>query len=148
MVVFIFLGCFEKTPPQKSQTFQVTIVSPLIKINDVGFLHIYKSGLNLQIYSSGVNTANIKIDNDICINRACFSKLDFNEKFFLRSHYDTIFEDILQKKEIYNGANLTEKACGFEQNIRNNSIEYEVCDNLIKFVDTKNRIKIILKELK
>ncbi|WP_169779407.1 hypothetical protein [Campylobacter curvus] len=148
VAAFILLGCVKNEPPQRSQTFQVTIFSPLIKINDVGFLHSYKNGLNLQIYSSGVNTADIKIDDEICVNRACFSKTEFNEKFFLRPHYETIFQDVLQKKEIYDGKNLVRKACGFEQNISNDSIEYEVCDNLIKFIDTKNRIRIILKELK
>ncbi|WXG61205.1 hypothetical protein VB002_07355 [Campylobacter concisus] len=54
----------------------------MIKINDVGFFHIYKNDLNLQIYSSGVNTANINIKDKICVNSACFKKTEFNEKFF------------------------------------------------------------------
>ncbi|MBR8461307.1 hypothetical protein KDD93_08035 [Campylobacter sp. faydin G-24] len=144
----IFSGCFEKQPPISSQTFAITIISPMIKINDVGFIHHYKNNINLQIYSSAINTANIKIDDQICINRACFEKIEFNKKFFLNEHYDAFFEDILTRNKIYNGVNFTKSDCGFTQNISKNFIKYEVCGNNIKFIDTTKNIKIIIKELK
>ena len=133
----LILGC-ANTPPTASKTVQVTILSPMMKINDVGFLHVYKKGLNLQIYSSGLNTANIKISGQICVNRGCFAPSEFNKKFFLAEHYD----------EILSGAGLSKTACGFEQNISANLIKYEVCGGDAKFSDAKNRVKVILKELK
>ena len=148
VAAFILLGCVKNEPPQRSQTFQVTIFSPLIKINDVGFLHSYKNGLNLQIYSSGVNTANINIRDKICINSACFNKTEFNEKFFLAPHYESLFEEILQKEKIYDGKGLINTECGFSQDLSSYFIKYEVCNNYVKFIDSKNKIRVIIKELK
>ncbi|MCR4942111.1 MAG: hypothetical protein K5978_04895, partial [Campylobacter sp.] len=90
---FLFASCATNQNPQKSKTYQVTILSPLIKINDVGFLHIYNKKQILEIYNSGLNTANIKISEKICVNSACFDKKEFNQKFFLDTHYDGIFSD-------------------------------------------------------
>ncbi|WP_249932558.1 hypothetical protein [Campylobacter mucosalis] len=140
------LGCGVNVP-QQSKTYQVTILSPMIKINDIGFLHEYKNSINLQIYNSGVNTANIKIADKICINSVCFSKSEFNQKFFLDEHYDEIFKDIIKTKPIYSGKNLVKTECGYTQNLKNDTITYSFCQNQIKFIDTKNRIKIIIKEL-
>ena len=146
--VFIFTGCVATKTPQNSQAFQVTLFSPMIKINDVGFFHKYKNELNLQIYSSGVNTANINIRDKICINSACFNKTEFNEKFFLAPHYESLFEEILQKEKIYDGKGLVNTECGFSQNLSSYFIKYEVCDNYVKFIDSKNKIRVIIKELK
>ena len=135
----IFSGCVATKTPQSSQAFQVTLFSPMIKINDVGFFHIYKNDLNLQIYSSGVNTANINIKDKICVN---------NEKFFLAPHYESLFEEILQRQKIYDGKGLSTTECGFRQDLSSYFIKYEVCDNYVKFIDSKNKIKVIIKELK
>ncbi|WP_228026626.1 MULTISPECIES: hypothetical protein [Campylobacter] len=143
----VFFGCATLNP-QRSDALQVTIISPMLKINDTGFLHAYKNSLNLQIYSIGVNSANIKINSQICVNRACYDKLEFNRKFFLQEHYENFLSDILQKKHIYNSKGVIQTSCGFDQNISNNSIKYEVCDNYVKFIDTQNKVKIIIKELK
>lgn len=148
IILFFLTGCAFSSKPQKSKTYQTTILSPILKINDVGFLHEYKNSINLQIYSSGINSANIKIGEKICINTACFNKKDFNEKFFLNSHYNDIFSDILRGAPIYDGINLKQTSCGYEQNIRKDIIEYKICNNKIEFNDRQNRIKIILKELK
>ncbi len=120
----------------------------MIKINDVGFFHTYKNDLNLQIYSSGVNTANINIKDKICVNGACFKKTEFNEKFFLAPHYESLFEEILQRQKIYDGKGLSTTECGFRQDLSSYFIKYEVCGNHVKFVDSKNKIRVIIKELK
>lgn len=146
-LVFMIFGCASLTSSKISNSFQVTILSPAIKINDVGFLHKSKNSLNLQIYSSGINTLNIKISDKICINQVCYEKLEFNKKFFANEHYDEIFSEILQRRPIYDRANLETNSCGFKQDISKYSLKYEVCNNLTSFYDTKNRIKIIIKEL-
>ncbi len=146
--IVFFYGCSFKPTPTSSQVFNLTLISPMIKINDIVFLHKHKKGLNLQIYNTALNIANIKVYNKICINSACFEKTEFNKRFFLNSYYDDMFEDILLQKPIYNRKNLQKTECGFNQNINNNLIQYEVCANNVKFIDTKNKIKIILRENK
>lgn len=142
-LIFLFFGCVLKTP-QSSKGYHVTLISPMIKISDFGFMHEYKNDISLQIYNLGVSVAQIKISDKICINRGCFSKSDFNAKFFKQPYYDDILEDILLKKPLFNGVNFKKTECGFSQNY--NEISYEICNNDLKFKD-KN-VKIILKEQK
>lgn len=149
LVFMLFLsGCAFVKTPKDTKSLNVAILSPMIKISDIGFLHSYKNELNLQIYNSAISVANIKISKNICINRVCFSKLEFNHKFFNSEHYDEILSDIILKKPIYDGLNLTKNECGFIQNLKNDTIKYEICDNKVKFFDLQNRVKIIIKELK
>lgn len=148
LATILFAGCMANIAPQSSKSYQITIVSAMIKINDVGFLHEYKNSINLQIYSSGINSANIKVSDKICVNRVCFSKKEFNEKFFKNGHYDEIFADIITKKPIYEGQNFKKTECGFSQILDNGSLKYEICSNETKFQDTKNNVKIIIRELK
>lgn len=147
-LAILFAGCATTQTPIKSTTYNVTLRSAMIKINDVGFLHEYKNSKNLQIYNSGVNTANIKIGEKICVNRVCFSKSEFNQKFFGKPHYDDIFIDIITAKPIYNGQSVITTTCGYEQTISKILVTYEVCNNDVRFVDEQNRVKITLKELK
>ncbi|QKF92983.1 hypothetical protein [Campylobacter sp. CCUG 57310] len=147
-IVFLISGCASLKTPKISNSFQITILSPAIKINDVGFLHKSKNSINLQIYSSGINTLNIKINDKICTNQVCYEKLEFNKKFLGNEHYEELFSEILQRKPIYNRANLETNSCGFKQDISKYSLKYEVCHEKTSFQDTKNRIKIIIKELK
>lgn len=144
LVALISGGCVTNTK-KSSNSFMITIFSPVVKINDVGFLHKSENFVNLQIYSSGVNTLNLKISDKICINRACYAKTEFNDKFFGAAHYDDFFKEILNKKPIYEGRNLIRSECGFSQTI--NDVNYEVCGGNVKFNDRKNRIKFIMKEL-
>jgi putative lipoprotein len=142
-----FSGCAALQSQKSSDKFTVTILTPPLKINDVGFLHKNANQLNLQIYSSGVNTVNLKINDKICMNGACFEKKEFNKKFFLEERYDDFFAEILERKPLYDGANVMTNSCGFIQDISKYSIKYEVCGKNISFFDAKNRIKIIIKEL-
>ena len=142
-----FTGCAALQSQKSSDKFTVTILTPQLKINDVGFLHKSRDQLNLQIYSSGVNTVNLKISDQICMNGACFEKKEFNKKIFLDERYDDFFAEILERKPLYEGANVTTNSCGFIQDISKYSIKYEVCGKNIDFFDAKNRIKIIIKEL-
>ena len=143
-----FGGCAALQSQKTSDKFIVTILTPPLKINDVGFLHKSANQLNLQIYSSGVNTVNLKINDKICMNGACFEKKEFNKKCLLGERYDDLFAEILERKPLYDGTNVMTNSCGFIQDISNYSIKYEVCGKNIGFFDAKNRIKIIIKELK
>ena len=147
LTLTLLSGCANLQTKKVSNTFGITILSPIMRINDVGFLHKNNDSLNLQIYSSAVNIANIKINDRICINNVCYEKKEFNRQFFLNEHYDEFFAEILERKPIYDRRNLVANPCGFSQNLSNYSIQYEVCDSNINFVDTKNGIKIIIKEL-
>lgn len=145
LLALFFVSCADKQPVQTSPV-NFTIISPIIRINDAGFIHRYAYNTDIDVYSSGVSIAKIDIKpNQICLNRACDDEAVFNQKFFKDRHYNGLFADIVNKKAIFGGKNLVKTACGFKQNF--SDIEYEICGDLSKFRDSKNKIKINIKEL-
>ncbi|MSN95741.1 hypothetical protein F1B92_00775 [Campylobacter sp. FMV-PI01] len=145
----IFIGIFfvscAKTGLNRSKSAIFTIKSPLIKINDAGFIDFGKKKIRLQIYNSGVGLFEMDIKDKICYNGICEDEIKFNEKFFKFKHYRGFFKDILAKKPIYNAKNLIKTECGFRQEVIN--LQYEICNKKISFNDKKNEIKIIIKEM-
>lgn len=147
LISVVFFGCAKLTP-KLSKAMNCTIISPLIKISDAGFLHKFGNQNSVQIYSSGVNIVNLDIKNDkICLNNTCDDELIFNRKFFAKEHYKGLLSDILDFKPIYNSKHLIKTDCGFTQNISENSIQYQVCNKSLEFRDLKNSVKIKLKEV-
>lgn len=146
-VILLFTACSIKTP-LSSKAINFMVISPIVRFSDAGFMHKYLNETNIQIYNSGVNILNLIIKKDkICMNGACEDELVFNEKFFKMQHYRGILNQILNMSQIYNGINLQKTDCGFSQNISKYFIKYEKCNNSVNFIDSKNGIKIILKEL-
>ena len=140
IAILLFTGC-AKISPQSSKAVAFTVISPSLKINDVGFIHRFKEKTELQIYNSGVSILKMDISYDkICLNSACDDEISFNRKFFKNEHYIGFFSDILNHKPIYNEKNLVKTDCGFIQNISENFIEYKLCNEFIEFADTKNKI--------
>lgn len=131
--------------PKHSSSVLFSFISPQIRISDAGFVHRYTNGTQIQIYSSGALILNLKLSQNICINSACQSRQSFNTKYLNSPHYDEILDDIIAQRAIYDGANLVQTNCGFRQDFTN--FRYEVCGDITKFIDSKNGVKIILKEL-
>lgn len=144
--IFLFAGCALKAPVLTKAVY-FTINSPLVKLNDAGFVRFNGENIIAEIYNSGVSVLKISIKKQICLNFICKNKLKFNEMFFKSKHYDELLSDILRQKPIFGGENLIKTKCGFSQNLSKNSIQYEVCAKDAKFTDSKNGVKIVLKEL-
>lgn len=145
-IIGFFTGC-AMPEVDHSKSISLLIKSKILKVNDAGFIHFYKNYTNVQIYNSGKSVLNLNIKDKICINNACENKTEFNKKFFLNAHYEDLLEDILEARAIYDGKNLVKTNCGFEQNLRNISVEYKICGGKVRFTDQKNGIKIVMKEL-
>ena len=140
----LILGC-SNTQPERSNSVLFSFITPQIRISDAGFIHRYANGTQVQIYSSGTLILNLKLAQNICINSACMSRQSFNTKYLNSPHYNEILDDIIAQKAIYDSLNLIQTDCGFRQDFTN--FRYEVCDKTAKFIDSKNRIKIIIREL-
>ncbi|BCX78851.1 hypothetical protein [Campylobacter sp. 19-13652] len=144
---FLLASCTISPAPNESlRPIKATIVSPLLRLSDAGFVHSYKRFSVLQIYSSGVAIAQLKTGKNICINGACYTPSAFNEKFFKNAYYDGLLDDILNARQIFNGINLTKNECGFYQDVSKFSIRYLVCNDTVEFKDKTT--KIIIKELR
>lgn len=146
--IFIIVGC-SKNPQinEIDKPIIFTMINQQIKINSTGFIKNSGKITNLQVYENGINILDLKVGERICLNFGCKEQINFNKEFFKNSHYKGFLNEILNSKPIYNKQNLEKTDCGFNQNIKKLSIKYEICQNKIKFVDEKNRIKIIIKEL-
>lgn len=120
--------------------------TPMIKINDAGFLKKESKALNLEIYKLGQAFFELKIRDNICLNAVCYDKITFNQKFLKNAYYDDILKDILEAKPLWNGKNIQKTQCGFIQKLSgvNYEIFYEICDNKISFFDKISRVKIVL----
>ena len=140
----LFFGC-STAQPKHSSGVLFSFITPQIRISDTGFIHSYTNGTQVQIYNSGTLTLNLKLAQNICINSACMSRKSFNIKYLNSPHYNEILDDIITQRAIYDSANLIQTDCGFVQDF--SSFRYEVCDKMAKFIDSKNNIKIIIREL-
>lgn len=144
LISILFIGCATTSPtPPKALNF--TMISPDFKISDAGFLRVNNQSTNLQIYSSGMTLLEIDIKDRVCYNSVCKDELEFNQNFFKRAHYKGFFKELLEKKPIYEKRDLVKTSCGFDQNLTN--IRYQICGNKMSFNDSKNGVKIIIKEL-
>ncbi|QKF63955.1 hypothetical protein [Campylobacter corcagiensis] len=140
----LLVGCATTgLAPTKALNF--TMISPDFKISDAGFLKTSSNSTNLQVYSSGMSLLDVNIKDKVCYNSVCKEELEFNQNFFKREHYRGFFKDLLTKKPIYESRNLVKTSCGFDQNLTN--LSYQICDNTMSFKDTKNGVKIIIREL-
>lgn len=143
-IVLFFSACTTKN--HSTQTMQILLVSPMIKINDAAFLKKESFGLNLQIYKLGKAFVTLKIRDKICLGGVCYQKQIFNEKFFKNAHYDAFLSDILNSKPLYAGKNLQKNECGFYQKLESKDymIFYEVCGENVRFEDRISKVKLQL----
>lgn len=146
LLIMLFCGCFSHQP-QRSNSVLFSFITPDLRISDAGFIHHYANQTQIQIYNSATVILNLKLAQNICINSVCLDRQSFNAKYLKSTHYNEIIDDIINKRQIYDGINLKKTNCGFEQNITDKMLKYEVCNNTMKFIDSKNRVKIIIREL-
>lgn len=146
LFVFAFVGCSITQTPTKSQSVAILIKNANLKINDVGFIHLYSNFAQIQIYNSGKDILNLKIKENICINNACEPPLKFNKMFFQNEYYANLLSDIIKFEPIFDGANLNKTNCGFVQNISKFGIKYEICENQLSFSDPKTKIKLSIMD--
>ena len=137
----IFLiGCAVKTTP-----VYVNIVSPKIKISDEGFLKESFFYKKLIIYKAGSKPIELTLrDNKICINKECFNKYMFMKEYFNGLSKD-FFDKILNKKPLSLKFYKKTKN-GFFQ--KSDTLFYKVTKNSVLFRDRKNKIVILIKNLK
>ncbi|WP_298783125.1 hypothetical protein [uncultured Campylobacter sp.] len=138
--------------PASTQAVNFTVISPLTRTSDAGFMRKFKNQTEVQIYASGISVLSLVLKGDkICMNGACDDELIFNKKFFGAEHYRGLLSEILEGKPIFGGSD-TGGHC-FEQSLQEGSIDYKVCrgkdggGRSISFADAKRGVKIRIREL-
>ncbi len=150
--ILMLAGC-AKIAPQKTNAVNFTVVSPLTRTSDAGFMRKFKNQTEVQIYASGISVLSLVLKGDkICMNGACDDELVFNKKFFGTEHYRGLLGEILDGKPIFGGSDAGERRC-LTQSLQDGSIDYKVCrgkdggGRSISFADAKRGVKIKIREL-
>lgn len=138
--------------PASTQAVNFTVISPLTRTSDAGFMRKFKNQTEVQIYASGISVLSLVLKGDkICMNGACDDELVFNKKFFGTEHYRGLLGEILDGKPIFGGSDAGGHC--FEQSLQDSSIAYTVCrgkdasGRSISFADVKRGVKIKIREL-
>lgn len=145
----ILCGCSVKQEIHSSKPYLITIKTPQMAFSDAGFLNQGNNYTQLQIFSAGTLLLNLEMSESVCLDGSCLNKLSFNKRFFGTEHYESILNDIVHKKPLFNGVNYLKTATGFSQEIdsKEASIVYKVEGDIRFFKDTKNGVLIRLKPL-
>ena len=149
-IILLLSGCATKIPIISSDTYLITIKNKQMALSDTGFLNHGKDYINVQIFSVGAVLFNLEVQENVCLDGRCTSRMEFNKLFFEYPHYEAMINDILEMKPLYDGKNKVTMEGGFEQelDLLGSHISYKVQGKSLSFKDSKNGILIKLKELK
>lgn len=149
-IILLLSGCATKIPIISSDTYLITIKNKQMALSDTGFLNHGKDYINVQIFSAGAVLFNLEVQENVCLDGRCTSRMEFNKLFFEYPHYEAMINDILEMKPLYDGENKVTIEGGFEQelDLLGSHISYKVQGKSLSFKDSKNGILIKLKELK
>ena len=146
--ILLFSGCGAR-PFVKTDAATIIMKTPKIKFADMGYIRSNEDLVALELFSAGQAVGKFEIENMVCVDgEGCMRKSSFNAEY-LNAHYpDTLMENILRSKPIYDGQNLLKNEHGFEQHILNEHVEikYRVTDRQIYFKDRANRVLIKIKK--
>ncbi len=128
----------------------VIIKSPQLRFADLGYIRHTQDAVELELFVAGKSVQKIEINHFICVKEGCLSKSSFNSSY-LSSHYpDTLLQNILLAKPIFQSQNLQRIQNGFTQSIQTEYVDiiYRVDADMTYFKDKKNKILIKIKETK
>lgn len=148
-ILCVFLSaCSTKIQINPKSTF-VVLKTPQIKFSDYGFLYRRDKMTILELYNASKPIFELKIMDKICVNGVCYTKQNFNKKFFNYEHYNDFVQDLINKKQIYQGKNAILTSCGFNQELisKNYNIFYEVCGENMNFTDRQSKIKFSITDI-
>jgi len=128
----------------------VVIKMKNLRFNDTGFLKYGDDYTELQLFDVSTPVLDIKISDDICINSHCFGKKEFNARFLSPLYPETLLENILNKKPIFEKTGLKMSDNGFLQYIdkKNIHIKYIISSDKLYFKDFSNHFLITLRRIK
>lgn len=150
-LIFIFLlftGCSLQPTFEKSDPVFVVLKSKKMRYADSGFIKTAKNRINLQLFSAGTAILDLILKDDICVNKICYKKENFNVQFLGFKYYDDFLADIMLHKPIYGGKNMEKIDNGFRQKITSKHLDifYQVTQKETYFKDKNQKILIKIKK--
>ncbi len=149
IAIFLYTGCSLHEPIKQSTPYLITIKTPQMAFSDTGFINETQTSTQLQIFNAGTLVLGIEIKDSICVDGTCFSKDDFNKRFFGVTYYDDLLENIIHQKPLFEGQNYTKTTNGFFQKIHlpYATIDYRVDEESVYFKESEHGVMIRLKPL-
>ena len=149
ILTLLFSACSIKNY-EHVQSKLIIIKSPKIKFADLGYIRNSDKAVELELFVAGKVIEKISVNHLVCVSDGCMSKSGFNKDYLNRAYPDEILQNILLGHEIYDGKNRVKTDNGFEQNIKDESVDisYKVSTNAIFFKDRKNKIIFKIKDTK
>jgi len=149
LFALLFLsGCGAK-PFVHESAATIIMKTPKIKFADTGYIRSNKNVVALEFFSAGMAVGKFEIENLVCVDgEGCIRKSSFNEEYLSKHYPDTLMENVLRSKPIYEGINLLQSEHGFEQHIMDEyvDIKYKVTERQIYFKDRSNSVLIKIKK--
>ena len=149
LFALLFLsGCGAK-PFVHENAATIIMKTHKIKFADTGYIRSNKDVVALELFSAGMAVGKFEIENLVCVDgEGCMRKSSFNEEYLSEHYPDTLMENVLRSRPIYERANLLQSEHGFEQQIIDEyvDIKYKVTERQIYFKDRTNRILIKIKK--
>jgi len=128
----------------------VTLKTPKIKFSDIAYIRNADDAIELELFEAGHVMQRFHINHLVCVDgEGCMQKHSFNSEYLNGAYPDTLLQNILLSKPIFQGKNLRKISNGFEQKINTQSFKilYRVNTQSVYFKDRKNHILIKIKEL-
>ncbi len=141
----------EPVVQEVSKSYKITMKTKKFAFSDTGFLVKADDMIRLNILAMGNPVLDLKVkkSDDVCVGSLCNTKLGFNQSFLSGEYPESLIENVLNKKPIFDGKNLIKTKNGFVQKVesKNYKIKYQISRGSIYFKDSKNKILMKLKEL-
>ena len=148
-LVLLFSGCSVKQyAPSKGKL--ITIKSNALRFSDVGYIRKSKSGVEVELFSTGQLVERFVIETEVCTKEGCLSPEEFNRRYLHVSYPEDTIKQIFRGERIFNRSGFEKTVEGFKQVITADAynIIYKVSRNSIYFRDKKNAILIKIREIK
>lgn len=148
VVLFLMTGCSSKNyAPAESKL--VVLKTKKLKFNDLAYIRHDGDAIQMDLYSAGMAVERFEVDNLICMSQGCMRKSSFNAEY-LNAHYpDTVLQNILLSRVIFEAKGMRDVCSGFVQKIKSEyyDITYKVSKTETTFKDRKNKILIKIKKV-
>ncbi len=149
LLTLLFLSGCGARPYVHEDAATIIMKTPKIRFADTGYVRSNEDVVALELFSAGMAVGKFEIENLVCVDgEGCMRKSSFNEEYLSEHYPDTLMENILRSRPIYDGLNLVENAHGFEQYILDDdvNIKYRVTERQIYFKDRRNGVLIKIKK--
>ena len=145
----LFSACSIKNY-EHTQSKIIIIKSPQLKFADLGYIRNSGDAIELELFVAGRSVKKITINYLICVDEGCMSRSSFNSEYLNAEYPDSLLQNILLHKPIYESQSLLRTNDGFEQKIKTNNVDitYRVNSNQTYFKDKQNKILFKIKDIK